>query len=157
MRDLRQLNINEGGKPVNRAAPSSEAITSFQARFGIALPDEYLSLLRHSNGGHPEQDSFEAVGKPGVERWAVDHFYHLDSDKSSSESLWAAMDRWQAILGKDRLVFAEDGGGNQFFLDLNAPTAAVKACVHDKNFAIVELAPSFELFIDGLSADPDMI
>jgi hypothetical protein len=50
-----------------------------------------------------------------------------------------------------------DGGGNQFFLDLTTSPPAVKVCVHDENFSIVDIAPSFESFIDGLSLDPDMI
>lgn len=60
-------------------------------------------------------------------------------------------------LGKDALPFAVDGGGNQFFLDLKSSPQAVKVCVHDDNFSVVNLAPSFEAFIDGLAVDPEMI
>ena len=55
------------------------------------------------------------------------------------------------------LPFAADGGGSPFVLDLTVSPAAVKACVHDENFLIVDLAPTFEAFIDGLHIDPDMI
>jgi hypothetical protein len=40
------------------------------------------------------------------------------------------------------LPFAEDGEGNQFRLDMRASPAAVKVCVHDENFAILDIAPS---------------
>jgi hypothetical protein len=151
MRDLSELNINEGGRHVARPSPSTEIISAFQARYGVTLPEDYLNLLRHSNGGHPELDSF------GASPWAVNELYHLDYDRSVTDSLWVAMDTWRPILGNRALPFAEDGGGNQFFIDLATSKAAVKVCVHDDNFAIIDLAPSFQAFIDGLSFDPDYI
>lgn len=158
MRDLSELNINEGGKPVQRPAPTRKAIEAFQTHFGITLPEEYLHLLRHSNGGHPELDSVEPIGRPGAARWSVNRFYHLDdNDKVSTTSLWVVAERWCSMLGKDALPFAADGGGNQFFLDLKTSPAAVKVCIHDEGFSIVDIAPSLELFIDSLSVDPDMV
>jgi hypothetical protein len=157
MRNLSELNINEGGKRVGRLAPSNEIIDAFQSHFGISLPELYLKLLRHSNGGHPEIDSIESVAKPGTSRWAVNRFYHLDNDTTSVGSLWAATEKWRSILGEKSIPFASDGGGNQFFLDLRTSPAKVKVCVHDQNFAFIDLAHSFESFIDGLSVDPDMI
>jgi hypothetical protein len=157
MRDFSELNINEGGRRIERDAPSSEVICAFQDHFGIILPDEYLKMLRHSNGGHPELDSIKPINRPEAARWAVDHFYFLDNDKTSCESLWAAMKEWRRVLGEGSLPFAEDGGGNQFLFDLRASTAAVKVCVHDENFAILDIAPSFEAFIDGLWVDPEYL
>jgi hypothetical protein len=60
-------------------------------------------------------------------------------------------------LGKDALPFAEDGCGNQFFLDLKMIPAPVKICIHDANFLIVDLALSFSAFIDALSIDTEAI
>ncbi len=157
MRNLSELNINEGGRGVNRPAPSDETVSAFQSHFNLTLPEDYLRLLRYSNGGHPELDSIQPVGRPEAARWAVNRFYHLDEDKTSPTSLWVAMERWRAILGKNALPFAADGGGNQFFLDLNASPPAVKVCLHDDNFSKVNVAFSFEAFVDGLSVDPDMI
>ncbi len=157
MRDLSALNINEGGKRVGRPAPSTDVISAFQSHYDITLPEDYLVLLRQSNGGHPELDSIEPIGRPGATRWAVNRFYHLDNDKTSPESLWSAMEKWRRILGNNALPVAADGGDNQFFIDLDTSLGAVKICVHDENFSIVDIAPSFEAFIDGLSPDPDMI
>src|SRR5215469_13672208 len=128
MRNLSELNINEGGKRVDRLAPSKEIINAFQDHFAVTLPENYLKLLRHSNGGHPELDSIEPLGRPGASRWAVDQFYHLDNDRASAVSLWTATEQWQRILGKKTIPFARDGGGNQFFLDLKTSPPSVKVC-----------------------------
>lgn len=154
MRDLSELNINVGGEPVTRLAPSDEAIAKFERAFGVVLPSEYVALLRQANGGHPELDSFQLDERA---TWAVNHFYHLDDDRSSSTSLWVVAERWRGILGKGVLPFASDGGGNQFVLDLRVTPAAVRVCIHDENFRMVALASSFADFIDRLAIDPDMI
>ena len=157
MRNLSELNINEKGKPVGRLAPTNEAIGEFQSHFGVVLPEAYIKLLQHANGGHPEVDSIEPIGRPQAAKWAVNRFYHLDDDKASTTNLWNVTEKWRSILGKNAIPFAGDGGGNQFFLDLNTQAASVKLCVHDEKFAVVELAPTFEAFIDALFVDPDMI
>jgi len=157
MRNLSELNINEGGKAVTRPAPTVDTVKAFQSHFGIVLPDEYLKLLQYSNGGHPELDSIQPVGRPEAQRWSVSWFYELDDDRDSTTSLWYATAAWRSILGRDALPFAEDQLGNQFFLDLSLSESAVKICIHDDNFSIADLAPSFEAFLDGLSRDPEFI
>lgn len=158
MRELSELNINEGGNAVSRPAPSDDIVNSFQTHFRLKIPDDHLKLLCHSNGGHPELDTIEIIDKSGIVlSWAVSQFYHLDEDKSTDESLWYVTKVWRNILGKDALPFAEDGGGNQFYLDLKGTPASVKICIHDENYFIVDLAPSFSAFIDALSIDPEGI
>ena len=157
MRDLSELNINERGRPVVRPAPSDATIDAFQHRFGLVLPAEYLTLLRFANGGHPELDSIEPAGRPGASRHAVNRFYHLSEDTDSASSLWAAMEAWRPILGVSALPFASDSGGNQFFLDVDTHPASVKLCLHDEDFRVVDIASSFDVFINRLSTDPDMI
>jgi hypothetical protein len=51
-------------------------------------------------------------------------------------------------LGDGILPFAEDGGCNQFLLDLRVSPATVKVCVHDQNFAILDIAQ----FVDSEGA-----
>lgn len=157
MRDLSELNINEGGRPVERPAPSRSVIEAFERHFGLRLPLNYVALLEYANGGHPELDTFGLNREPDAAHWAVNWFFHLDDDKGSVSSLWTATEKWQRILGKKALPFALDGGGNPFFLDFDTTPPSVKVSVHDEGFRIVNLAPSFEVFLDGLSADPDMI
>lgn len=157
MRDLKELNINEQGKRVQRLAPNDDIISEFEQYLGAPLPKEYLLLLRHANGGHPELDSFLPLDEPGMGRWAIDHFYCLDKDKNSTENLWLVVEKWRPILGSFSLPFARDGGGNQFYLDLCNHPNPVGVCIHDENFRTIEIAPSFDVFIDGLEIDPDMI
>jgi hypothetical protein len=157
MRDFAELNINEGGRRVLRPAPSDALIAAFQARFNVVLPEEYVRLLRHSNGGHPELDSIHPVGRTDDYRCSVNHFFHLSGDTQSVQSLWHAMEEWRPILGDGSIPFAEDGGGNPFFLDLGAAPPRVCWCTHDEGFRVVPIADSFESFIDGLAIDPDMI
>jgi hypothetical protein len=157
MRDLSELKMNERGKPVKRSPPTLEAIDAFQRHFNVALPAEYIYLLNFSNGGHPELDSIEPIGRAGAARRSVDHFYYLDGDTNSIASLWTAMRTWISVLGENYVPFAVDGGGNPFVLDLNSTPPKVKACLHDENYVLIDLAPSFTSFIDALSIDPEII
>jgi hypothetical protein len=150
MRDLGELKIIDGRvRRAGRPAPSDEIVRAFQSHYGIALPPDYLTLLRHANGGFPELDT--------ISEWGVYRFYHLDHDRTSSYSLWAAMEAWQPILGCDALPIAEDSGGNHFFIDLKTVAAPVKICIHDDDIEIVDVAPSFQAFIDGLRMNPDYV
>lgn len=157
MRDLAELNINERGKPVSREAPSPEAVVAFEREFNTTLPADYRAFLRYSNGGHPELDSIAPIGRPGVARRSVDHFYYLNDDRAGNNSLWVAMRTWRVVLGDKAIPFAEDGGGNPFFLDLDTHPPKVRTCLHDENFTVVDIAPSFVEFIDSLVSDPEMI
>lgn len=157
MRDLSKLNINIGGNPVQRPAPNPETIAAYEREFNLKLPDELVQLLNHSNGGHPELDSFAVKGGRDDDRWAVNSFYHLDEERDSSGSLWLMTRRWRPYIGEQAVPFASDGGGNQFFLDLRTTPAVVKVCIHDDNFRVIELAASFGEFIDGLEIDPNMV
>ena len=159
MRDLAELNLNEGGKPVRRPPPSTPQIAQFQSEFKIAVPDEYLTLLAYSNGGHPELDAFLPDGVPD-QRYccSVNHFYHLTDDREGDlRSLWWAQRSFRPILGEDAFVFAADGGGNQFFLDLAKIPGPVNVWFHDEKDLVVRLAANFEAFIDGLRLDPDAL
>ena len=41
MRNLSELNIDEGGKPVTRPAPTKDMVDAFQAHWGLVIPEEY--------------------------------------------------------------------------------------------------------------------
>jgi hypothetical protein len=153
MRNLSELNINEGGKPVARPAPSADLLEAFQSETGLKVPPGLRHLLQYANGGHPELDSVGCAQG----QFAVNTFFNLTSNDFGPESLWYAVQHWGSILGKTALSFAEDGGGNQFFLDFSKEPPSVKLCLHDEAMRTLEIAPTFEAFIDSLSIDPDMI
>ena len=151
MRDLRELQIG-GDEHFVRPTPTEAAFSSFQSRFGVKLPDDYIRFLRFSNGGYPKLDTIELTNQPGACRWTIHHFYYLDSDIDSLGCIWRATQEWRPILGKHALPIAEDAFGNLFYLDLSTTPASVNLCVHDDAFEIIELAHSFEAFIDCLKA-----
>ena len=157
MRDVSVLNINEGGRPVRRPAPPRATIAAFERQYRLSLPTEFLALLRRANGGCPERGSFLPVGVPGASRHVVNRFHHLDEERDAPSSLWLAVERWRGVLGENALPFADDGCGNEYFLDLTKTPATVNECLHEEGFRKVLLAPSFEAFIDSLELDPDAI
>jgi hypothetical protein len=153
MRDLSELNINEGGRPVPRSAPTLSALQRFEAEFGFPLPLEIQTLLSAYNGGHPELDCIDTINGD----FAIDHFYHLTDDDESTESLWYAMRTLRRILGNEAVPFAADGGDNQFFLDLSRTPYPVRICLYEPGFKSLLLANNFTEFISLLAVDPDSI
>lgn len=157
MRDLQELELNEGGEPVDRAPPTDQQIRAFEAHFGVELPEEYLLLLRHSNGGCPVLDSFETKSPENDELWGVNRFYFLDDDRSDSESLWWNAEAWQPTLGRRIFPIADNGGGDQIVLNVSTDPPSVQVCVHEEEFALLDVADSFGEFIDMLHEDPDLL
>jgi hypothetical protein len=157
MRELAELNINEGGEPVSRQAPSENAIRAFESTFGLHLPEGLLALLRHSNGGHPELDCYDPSGVEDCNSFAIDAFFFLDDDRTSFDSIWNETHAWRRYIGANGLPFAGDGGGNILFLDLATEPPPVKVCWHDENYLVGQMAPTFEALIDGLHIPEDYI
>jgi hypothetical protein len=153
LRNLAELNINEGGHPVSRPPPSQEAMDRFRAEFGISVPAALQKFLNFSNGGHPELSVVD--GPYGT--YAVDAFHHLTEQDVDTESLWHAMRTWRPVLGAKAIPFAVDGGGNAFYLDMAREPSPVRICLHDDNYRTVDVAASLADFIDGLRTDPDLI
>lgn len=153
MRNLKELEINEGGKPVTRPPPSVQMIQEFEHAYGIKLPHDLVSLLCFSNGGHPQLNAVN--GRDG--EFALDTFYHLTDENHETESLWYAMKHWLPALGTNAIPFGNDGGGNQFFIDLSTGKEEVKICLHNFGMKTKLVANSFSEFIDSLDVDPDLI
>lgn len=153
MRDLKELNLNEGGRPVTRLAPTDKLVEVFQLQTGRQIPSDLLALLKFANGGHHELDSVGGI----TGQFAVNTFYNLCADDFGVDSLWYAVLHWGPVLGENALPFANDGGGNQFFLDLSTKPPRVKIFLHDRPENVVDVSASFEDFIDSLASDPDMV
>jgi cell wall assembly regulator SMI1 len=157
VRNINELNINEGGTAVVREGPSVAVVGDFERQFGVSLPCDYVAFLRQTNGGHPEIDSFVPFGCHNLNRFNVDCFCHLsDCSDSDTLSLWRAARDWRDILGSLCIPFAQDGGGNQIYFDL-ARGAEVFLCIHDESFKRVYVAESFSSFLDLLEVDENMI
>jgi hypothetical protein len=157
MRDLSELNINEGGRPVSRPPPTPEDISRIEELVGAKLPSEYVAFLIFSNGGHPELDVIAVNGAP---RWGVDRFFHVSSDAGSALNIfWNYHAFRRTGIDKSVLPIAANGGGDLFCLDLSeAGDGKVILWIHDvPGGKIVQVADSFEELIDRLIIDPDAI
>ena len=157
MRDLAELNINYGGRRIERAPPSPDIIAAFEIEFDVDLPTDYIRLLNYSNGGHPELDSIAPMGRTDIAMRSIDHFFYLNEEKEGPESLWSVARAWRSTLGEKLVPIATDGGGNPFVIDMTATPPKILVCLHDEDFALVEIARTFVDFIDRLEVDPDMI
>ena len=113
--------------------------------------------MRHSNGGHPERNSFKPNGLAEDVLWGVNRFYFLNDDQDNLEGLWAATKEWRGVLKTNFVPIGNDGGGNQLLLLFNQDPPTVELCIHDEGFRIIHVADSFGEFVDMLTEDPDMI
>ncbi|WP_406700732.1 SMI1/KNR4 family protein [Singulisphaera sp. Ch08] len=156
MRDLNELNINEGGRPVFRRVPTDEEIGAFESHFNLRLPPDYVSFLKQTNGGHPEIDSFRPSGAEEDTLWSVNRFYHLSPEKDDLEGLWRAKGEWQGVLGDRVVPIANDSGGNQILLDYSSGSPTVGLCIHDDDFRMLHLSDTFSSFLDMLVRDPEI-
>jgi len=159
MRELRELNLNDGGTAVDRPPPTAHQIAVVEQLAGAPLPPAYLAFLRFSNGGHPEVDTFRL---PTGAEWAVNSFFHLAADTADSDDGMDVVGRYHRRWPGARralVPIANDGGDNLFCLDLDGQgNGAVVVQIHDEpGFPQVRLAGSFEEFIDGLALNPDYI
>jgi hypothetical protein len=158
MRDLKELNINEGGKPVTRARPTADQIAYIENLVGVKLPASYITLLMFSNGGHPQLDTFYFKAEGSLQEWGIGVFFHISWDFESPENIvWNYARRWSGA-DKGILPIADDGVGNLVCLDLtNAGNQRVVLWVHDPGPKLLSVAGSIEEFIDGLTTNPDYI
>ena len=109
MRNLEELNINQGGQRVTREPPSVAAISAFEREFGLEIPGQLLDVLQFSNGGHPELDSYNPSGTDDVNSFGINTFYFLTEDQQAPYNLWEAVRVWRPYIGENRLPFQHDG------------------------------------------------
>jgi len=163
MRDLAELGLNEGGRPVTRAAPTADQIQAFEQAFNVRLPADYVQFLQYSNGGHPFLDliSLEKEDDEGEEEeeedwgWGVNHFLFLNDDHDGWRSIWRVTKHWRDFLKANVVAIAETGSGDPFLLDYNTDPPQVIICLHEFEFACYRLAPSFLGFINRLGLYPE--
>lgn len=159
MRNLSELNMNEGGKPVTRPQPTPDQISFVENLVGAKLPSSYVAFLTFSNGGCPELDTFYFEVEDSRQEWAADRFFHVSSELKLTENVvWNYKHRWDGA-PREILPIARDGGRNLICLDLTETgRGRVVLWVHDvPNQPLLAVAGSFEEFIDLLTVNPDYI
>ena len=151
MRDLEELGIWHSREPL--PPPTSEQIDFVETLIGAKLPESYVAFLRFSNGGRSEASVFYDRTEGSREEWEVDRFFHISADINSTENVvWNYQHLWPGA-PREILPIADDGSGNLICLDLTASgKGRVIVWVHDDpDLPIVEVADSFEEFIDSLT------
>jgi cell wall assembly regulator SMI1 len=160
MRDLNELNLNEGGEPVTRPAPSVAEITLLEQELEAKLPQDYLDFLQFSNGGHPEVDTFYVTTGRVVQDWGISRFFNLTPEQPSSEELTHNLRWFWAEVANGLLPIANDGGGNLICLDLrDGSYGSILLWVHDvgEKGLFIPVADSFGELMDSLEVNPDYI
>ncbi len=156
MRDLNELNITHPGRPI-MPPPTPEQIAFVENLVGAKLPSSYVALLMFSNGGCPEVCIFYDRTEGSHKEWSIDHFFHITSDLDSTGNVVLYYrHRWPGA-PREILPIADNGFGDLICLDLTEPGRdRVIVWVHDDpDLPIVEVADSFEEFIDSLTLPPD--
>ena len=117
MRDLNELNLNEGGRRVAALPPTAHQLAVVEQLVGATLPETYIRFLQFSNGGHPERNLFEIERDGQRFGWGVNSFFHIASDVETTDDVgdvvWNYHHRWPGT-PRELLPIARDGGGNLF-------------------------------------------
>lgn len=153
MRSLEGLDIRYIGEPM--PPPTSEEIDFVESLIGAKLPESYIAFLRFSNGGWPRICAFR--DRTIQERWEVNRFFHISADINSTGNVALYYRHRWPDAPREILPIADDGSGNFVCLDLTeSGKGRVIVWVHDDpDLPIVEVADSFEEFIDSLTPPPD--
>jgi hypothetical protein len=158
MRDLTELNLNQGGQRVRRARPTPTQLCLIETIVGAKLPEAYAKLLEVSNGGHPELDTFHFGPSECPQEWSINLFFHVSSETGPDSVLWNYNHRWPGA-PREVLPIGNDGLGNLICLDLTeGGRGAVIIWVHDMpGGQVVRAAESLEQLLANLGVNPDFI
>jgi hypothetical protein len=157
MRDLSEININDGGRPVTRPPPSPATIAAYEREFGVILPTDYVTLLLHSNGGGPEVHIIRPLADTNSEGEGVNRFFFLDESRDAVSGLWWETRTMRPYIGQGKVPIADNGVGDVYVLDMNTAPPKVTLSLHEEDYREIDIARSFEDFIDRLEYGEDMI
>lgn len=155
MRDLSELDMGFFSRP-EMPSPTEDQIAFVEGLIGAKLPASYIDFLLFSNGGKPAVPHYFYDRTEGSRYdWRVDLFFHISSDLDSLDNVVWNYQHWGAA-PREVLPIAEDGLGNYVCLDLTEPGKdRVILWVHDDpDLPFLEVADSFEEFIDSLTSCP---
>lgn len=155
MRNLAELNLNIGGKPVMRKPPSQKALSLLADLTKMPVEKDYIKFLMQSNGGHPQLNAFVPECNSQENVWSVDMFYHVDEDEiEHHHSVFKVLRDWKSQLRKGELPIGCDGGNNQICLGRQGEIFIIVADGITKRYPV---ASSFTNFIDLLHEDSEFI
>lgn len=141
------MQMDDGGN----GGTTESQVRAFEADLGVALPVDYRRFLLEHNGGSPIICCFDV---PGWGDSLVNEFYGLGF--SDYRSIDRAIERRVDVLSTTQTIpIGYDPGGNGIFMGVGpANFGVVYFWDHEEeDGALIQLAPSFEAFIEGLCAD----
>ena len=141
------MQIEDGGN----GGTSESMVIEFEANLGVALPTDYRKFLLTYNGGSPIPYGFDV---PGWGDSLVNELYGLGF--ADHRSLDRAIERKVEVLSKTQTIpIGYDPGGNGIFMGVAPQNFGVVYFFdhEDEEVALIQLAPSFEAFIESLYED----
>ena len=154
-RNLKNLTFNSAYKSVKRPKLDLKVLDKLERHFGIKVPDEYVQLLKFSNGCSFNESSYVPEKLPtGYGMITACWFYGVYEDQKDSNGLWWAIEGYRAALGVDRIPISSDPGGDMICLNVSISPAFVEMWMHEIDEYIF-VAKSFEEYVDGLFEPED--
>lgn len=150
----------EDAKP----APTARQIAAVERVLGASLPTSFVEFLAVANGGYCEYVVDVPLGDGSTEEMSFCGIFSVDEGTFCDETLVGEIraGREYAKIPEGVLPFARDGGGSILYLDLSPEgrgrVVAFVTGLPDwagsrSESALVELAPSFDAYVDSLRID----
>ena len=154
----------EGAKP----APTERELQEIEELLGAKLPLSFREYLKVANGGSLEYVIDVPTGAGETEPLSFSSLFSAEAGTFCDETFMGEIrsGREHAKIPKGVLPFARDGGGSIVYLDLTPEgNGRVVAFVHGlpewagkrTESAFLELAPSFDEYVDKLRIDLDAV
>lgn len=144
-----------------RKSIARKQLQSFENELGYALPSAYTAFLYATNGGRPEQDTFQITGFDNNPYGSVQSFFGFDTDSQSHDL--SEMYRWfKASVPAKVLAIGCTAGADYICLDMREGTDRVAFWDHRHHWGTGEwreqdlyfVSDSFEEFVTSLRPNP---
>ncbi len=125
---------------------TDEAIRAIEERVGHTLPAPLVKLFREANGGRPNPDTYD---NPRV-------FTDVGDCLPVGEMRGNVLDTYELMVVAKQAAprhfvpFANDSGGNLFFVDVTTEDAQVYFLTHELPFELHRLGIGLETFWESL-------
>ncbi|MEO0470160.1 MAG: SMI1/KNR4 family protein [Bacteroidota bacterium] len=131
---------------------------SFQAKWQIQFPSEYLEVVRKHQGKIPEPNLFTYFDKDSKGESCLSTLFHFTNHPYkdvTAYSVWENTDNLYQFTGLKLIPFSEDPGGFPIAFDFrtksaNAPIVMINMEADSAEEAINSIAESFQHFWENL-------
>lgn len=121
---------------------SNQELETFKSKYRFQLPDEYEEIILESNGGYPDKSVFKGLQEI--------YFRPIKYGEFTIEDSISALD--SVTIPASLVPFAHFDGGLLFLNGRGYPFEVYKMY---EDSDLIEVASSFEAFLDGLEEEED--